>query len=82
MLPLASKLVDTDALLHVVVASLILGIGATATFSLGIVGAARFVDMRRAGREMTASAYAVLAVVAAAVCVALVAYGIGVMLDK
>ena len=47
---LATKLIDTNALLNVVWVSLVAAVGGTAAFSLAIVGATRFADMRRAGR--------------------------------
>ena len=82
MLPLASSLVDTKALWEVVWVSLLVTVGVTIVFSIGIVGAARFQDMRRVGRTTAAGAYAALAVLAAATSVGVAVFGIVVMLDK
>ena len=47
---LASQIVDWGTLGKVALASLVAGVGVTLIFSLAIVGAARFADMRRDGR--------------------------------
>ena len=79
---LASTLVDTDALLKVIWFSLAAGVGGTAAFSIAIVGAARFVDMRREGRTAEAGAFAIIAALALGVCLAAVALGIYEIVDK
>jgi hypothetical protein len=75
-------IIDTKALLDVVWVSLAGGVGGTAAFSLALVGATRFSDMRRGGRRTEALTYAVLTGVALAVCVATVALGLIAILSK
>lgn len=82
MTVLASTIVDWKTLGKVVVYSLGLGVGISLAFSLAIVGAARFADMRRDGRSIEAGGYAVLLVVALAVVAAAVVLGIVVMAKK
>lgn len=79
---LLATVVDTSALAKVVVASLVSGIGVTLAFALAVLGTTRFADMRRDDRTLEASAYAVLAALAFAVCVAGVVLGIVVMTSK
>ena len=55
-----AEVVDWQALRDVVIASLVAGIGVTLAFSLALLGATRFADMRRAERPVRAGAYAVL----------------------
>ena len=52
------------------------------TFSIVIHGVARASDSRRAGRSGAATAYGVLAVVAAAACAASVIFGIVIITSK
>ena len=54
-------MVDWEALLDVVVASLVVVTGVTIMFSLAIYGATRFAEMRRDGTAAGAVGYAVLA---------------------
>jgi hypothetical protein len=79
---LATTIVDTSALLKVVVASLVAGIGVTAAFSLAIMGATRFTEMRRDGRAVEAAAFAGVALVALAASAAAVVFGLIVMTSK
>ena len=51
-----ATVVDWEALLDVVVASLVAGVGVTITFSLAIYGATRFAEVRRDGPRGGASA--------------------------
>lgn len=75
-------IVDTKALLDVIWVSLAGGVGGTAAFSLALVGATRFSDMRREGRGAEAAGYAVLAGVAVAVCLGTVALGLVAIVSK
>jgi hypothetical protein len=77
-----ATLVDTAALGKVVAASLIAGIGITLAFSLAIVGAARFTDMRRDERVVEAAAFGALGVIGLVVTIAAVVFGIVVMTTK
>ena len=82
MLPAATPVVDTKALLDVVLASLAAGIGVTAVFSTAIFGFARFADMRRDRRPVAAAGFALLSVLALSACAAAVVFGIVVMTTK
>ena len=82
MVPFASQLVDWAALGKVVLAAIVAGIGVTAAFSFAVLGATRSAEMRRANRGAEASGFAVLGVLAAAVCVGAVVVGIIVMSSK
>jgi TRAP-type C4-dicarboxylate transport system permease large subunit len=78
----ASKLIDADALLKVVWASLAAGVGGTAAFSIAIAGATRFAEMRREGHAAEAAAFALVAAIGLGVCVAAVVLGLYVIIDK
>ena len=79
---LATKLIDTDALLNVVWVSFAAAAGGTAAFSLAIVGATRFSDMRREGHAAEAALFAVVAVAALAVCAGAIVLGLYAIIDK
>jgi hypothetical protein len=79
---LASKLIDTDALLKVVWVSFAAAVGGTAAFSLAIFGAARFADLRRGGRGLEAGMFAVLGGIGLAICFAGVAIGLYAIINK
>ncbi len=64
------------ALSKMVLSSLGAGVGVTVVFSLAVLGAARFSDARRADRNVAASIYGLLALVAFTACAAAVVYGI------
>lgn len=74
--------IDWDALLTVVWASLLAGIGVTAAYGLAILGATRAVEMGRAGRVAEATIYALLGVVGLATVLAAIVFGIVVLSDK
>ena len=77
-----ATVIDTKALLDVVWVSLAAGVGGTAAFSLAIVGATRFLDMRRSGRGAEALTYAVLAALALAACLGMIAIGFVAIVSK
>ena len=77
-----STIVETETLLRLVGVAFGAGVGITAAFSLMIYGLARFTDMRRSNRGVTAGAFAVVALVALAVCAAMLSFGFLTMLDK
>jgi hypothetical protein len=79
---LAATLIDTKALLKVIWSSLAAGVGGTAAFSIAIVAAARFTDMRREGRGAEAGAYALVAAIGLGVCLAAVGLGLYVIIEK
>jgi hypothetical protein len=78
----ADKIVDWATIGKVVAAALVAGIGVTAAFSVAVLGATRSMEMRRDRRGPEASAFAVLGVLGAAVCVGAIVLGIIVMSSK
>jgi hypothetical protein len=79
---LAAKLVDTSALLNVVWASLLAGVGGTAAFSVAIVGATRYADMRRSGRVVEAWMFAALGGVGLAMVLGAIVFGVYEIVNK
>ncbi len=79
---LAESIIDWDALLEVLWASLLGGVGVTATFALAILGASRALYLRRDGHVLAAGVYGALMLIAAAVVVAAVIFGVIVMTSK
>jgi hypothetical protein len=75
-------IVDTKALIQVVVASLVAGIGVAVAFSLAILGATRFVDLRRDERRLEAAAFGLLAALCLLASTAAVVIGLIVMTSK
>jgi hypothetical protein len=82
MTPFAEPVVDWGALLEVVWSALVGGIGVTAMFAIGILGATRVVHHQRDGRVLTAGAYGLLMALAFAVVAAAIVFGIVVMTQK
>ena len=82
MTPQLGAIVDGEALLQVVWASLLAGVGVTGVFGIAIVGAARALDMSRAGNPAGAAVYGAIGMLAAAVVVAAIVFGIVVMTTK
>jgi hypothetical protein len=78
----SATVVDTKALLDVVWSSLLAGVGIAALFSLAIVGATRFSDMRRDGRMLEAGMFAALMALALGASAAAVVLGVVVMASK
>ena len=77
-----ATVVDINALLKVVLASLVAGIGVSIAFSLVILGATGFVDMRRDHRAVEATGFALLGVLGLAACAAAVVVGVVAMTSK
>jgi hypothetical protein len=77
-----ATIVETEALLETVAASLIAGVGISAAFAVLIFGVARSADMARDGRPALAFAAGGLAVIALLVVVASIVLGIVVMTHK
>jgi hypothetical protein len=69
-------------LLSAVLGSIGAGIGVTLAFSLSIFGAARFDDMRRVGRPVAASAFAVLGGAGGLAAIGLVVLGLILVTSK
>lgn len=82
MSPLLAAVVEWDKLLDVVIYASAAGIGVTAVFGIGVLGATRMVDMSREGRAVEAGFFGVVAVAALAAVVAAVVLGIIVMTTK
>jgi hypothetical protein len=79
---LAESAVEWGALGKVVLASLIAGVGVTLCFSLAVMGATRFAELRRAERNAGATFYAALGIAGLAATVASVVIAIAVMTKK
>ncbi len=79
--PLA-EIVDWATLGEVVAYSLLAGVGLSIAFSLAILGATRFVDMRRDGRVIEAGFYAVLMTLGLAATFGALVLGVIVMTSK
>ncbi len=71
-----STIVDTTTLLQLVGVSLLAAVGVTAAFSVAILGATRFSDLRRDGRTVEAACFGVVTALALGACVGAIAYGI------
>jgi hypothetical protein len=76
-----ASIVDTGDLLQVIWVSLAAGIGVTAVYGLAIFGAARALDLGRAGRSGGATLFGALGVAAMAVVVAAVVLGVVVLAE-
>jgi hypothetical protein len=68
--------IDTTALLKMVYSSLLASVVVAVVFSTALLGAIRASDMRRAGRGITATAYAVLAAVGVLIASGVIVYGL------
>jgi hypothetical protein len=79
---MTATILQTTDLLETVLASLIAGVGVTATFAVAIWGGARFVDLSRGGRPLAAGAAAAVGALALAMTLAAVVFGIVVMMSK
>jgi hypothetical protein len=75
-------MIDWDALLTVIWASLLAGIGATAAYGFAILGTTRAVDLGRRGRLPEAAVYGLIGAVGFATVVAAIVFGIVVLSDK
>ena len=82
MTPLADPVVDWSAVLEVIWTSLLAGVGVTAAFALGILGASRAGVHRREGSVVVAGAYGLLMALGFATVAGAVVFGIVVMTSK
>ena len=80
--PVIGAVVDGEALLQVVWASLLAGVGVTGVFGIALVGATRAFDLSRAGNPGGALVFGLLGALAAAVVIAAIVFGIVVMTSK
>ena len=74
--------IDWGAIWNVAWASLALGIGVSAVFSLALYGATRFEELRAQGRTAAATLYGFLGLAAIAVFLGAVTLGLVVMTQK
>jgi hypothetical protein len=74
--------IDGGALVKMLYASLAAGVGVAVVFSLAILGATRSSDLRREGRDGAATAFAALAAVGLVLAVAIVVYGLVLVVHK
>jgi ABC-type microcin C transport system permease subunit YejB len=82
MTVIAGDIVDWEALGDVVLVSFAAAVGVTLVFSLALLGAVRFAEMRRDQRIVEATLYAIVGLAGLAVTVAAVVAGIIVMTQK
>jgi len=75
-------IIDWDALLTVVWASLLGGIGATAAYGMAILGSARAIELGREGRGGEAVVYALIGTAGIVTVVGAIVFGIVVLSDK
>lgn len=71
--------IEWGKLLQVIWVSLLAGVGITALFSMVIYGSTRAAESRREGRSTLATGYGVMAVVAGVAVVALVVFGLAII---
>jgi hypothetical protein len=77
-----STIVDTETIAKLVGASFGAGLGVTILFALAILGITRFTEARGSGSALAAGAFAALAGIALAACIAAIVLGIVVMTQK
>jgi len=77
-----ATVVDWATIGEVAAYALLSGVGLSLAFSLAILGATRFADMRRDERDLEAAAFGVLGLVGFAATIAALALGIIVMTTK
>lgn len=75
-----ATVVDVGELALTGLAALVAGVGVTFTFSLGLLGASRYGELRRDGRDAAATGAAVIAFVGFAASTAAVIAGLIVMI--
>jgi hypothetical protein len=76
-----ASIVDTDALLTVVWASLAAGVGVTAAFGFAILGGVRAIELGRTGRVGEAAIFAVIGMLGVAATFAAIVFGIVVLTE-
>ena len=74
--------VELEALLDVVIASLLAGVGVTGMFALVIYSATRAAELQRDGAWAGAGVMGLIAVVGLLLCIAVVVFGIQLMAAK
>ena len=79
---LIATVVEWGELGKTVAAAAVAGIGVAGIFSLGVLGAARWIELQRQGRTVAAAGAAGLTIVALTAFAAAIAFGLIVMTDK
>jgi hypothetical protein len=74
-----TAIIDWDALLTVIWASVVAGVGVTAAFGFAILGGTRAVELGREGRPGEAALFGVVGGVGAVAVVAAIVFGIVVL---
>jgi len=77
-----ATIVDFAALWQTIWTAAAAGIGVTAVYSFGVLGASRSLEMRRAGRAGASLAYGILALIGGAGTLAAMAWGIVLITSK
>jgi hypothetical protein len=75
------SIVDTDALLTVIWASMAAGIGVTVAFGFAILGGVRAIELGRTGRVGEAAIFAVIGMLGVAATFAAIVFGIVVLTE-
>jgi hypothetical protein len=76
-----ASIVDTDALLTVLWASLAAGIGVTAAFGFAILGGVRALELGRQGRAGEAAIFGMVGLLGVAATIAAIVFGIVVLTE-
>lgn len=76
-----ASIVDTDALLTVIWASLAAGVGVTAAFGFAILGGVRALELSRDGRTAEATLFGAVGALGVAAVIAAIAFGIIVLAE-
>lgn len=79
---LADAVIDWGALGKVVLYSLVAGVGVPVVYAFAVLGAGRSTDAARSHRNGAATAYALLALLGAAACIAAIVFGIVLLTQK
>ena len=79
MSPIA--IIDWDALLTVIWASALAGVGVTAAFGFALLGATRAVELGREGRPAEAALFSVVGIAGALIVVGAIVFGIVVLTE-
>jgi len=79
---LAATIIDAHALLQLLYASVIAGVGICVVYACAVVGVTRSNERRRAHDHRAATLYGALASVALAICVVAIVAGITIMATK
>ena len=74
-------IIDWDALVTVIWASVAAGVGATAAYGLAILGSARAIELGREGRVGEATLFAIVGVAGVAVVIGAIVFGILVLTE-